>query len=1136
MTLRIVAAIAGRYLLALGLLALLSACGGGGSSGGGAAPSTPDTDTPTDPDPGGDPDPDTGPEVSPLDQWLRAVITEKGLTGDPATPRQQAQAIPDSDPTIKLGQLLFFSHTLSGDLTSSCATCHQPDFGGSDGLSLGIGVSPVDAALVGPERRLNPDNDLDPAADGKPNMHRNSQTVFNSSLFDRSMTFDGRVFVLDDAVTAGGRGQGIRTPESGNVSDVSEADGLMEVFSKFPLTNHNEMRAYLFSAESQPQYRERLVARLRGERDSGLLSGDGPENWLALFRQAFSQPEASAEEVITLVNVQRALAAYMQSMIFIESSWKRYVEGNNNVLSLSAKRGAQRFFARKDEGGLGCASCHSGDFFTNEKFYNVAFPQIGRGFMRAEKDDIGRWASTRKEEDRYAFRVPSLLNIGVTQPYGHAGSFDLLQETIRYHADPRGEIETYDFSLAGLAQFQGLGGYDYSESHTRKALEASSFLLAEPLLPGRALSDTEVAELAAFLRSLTDDCVKNYLCRNQWTPDSSEDPDGNLLVRGVNPVANPDVVVDPEPDEEEPPAEPSDYDKAVALNFTAPALTTFAELRDCSAEPSMLAVNTGLPMFSPRHVIAFGLYDFLARPNHPHGFIEETWDVPGVLSIEPTMIAGGVSAGYLDDDCWLDLAYAGGEASGMVFYQNRGGQLGFDAVSLLDDIPGGLFTGVAMADLNGDYRREMLFGNLKQKQLPIYSSNASGSYYRVANLSMSRHTYGMSFADTDHDGYPEMFLAHWFPGNVLTAPVFWKNNGGSELMHFDSEAGLSDDSLSQNWNFSPQFADINADGETDLLLASDFGTSVVMQGEPGGSFRNITDRNIISDENGMGSALGDYDNDGDLDWFVTSIYDPNGEAEANWGVTGNRLYRNNSSGGDIVLENITDVAGVADGSWGWGACFADFNNDGFLDIFHVNGFGSIPDDVVSDENGVSLKERYQEIAHEYFDSLPRLFINQGDGTFQDQAVQWGLLLSSDGRGITCLDYDRDGDMDVALLDHSKGLQFFSNQTGNGFDSRFLSVRLVGVAPNTEALGAKVQVFADVGGEFGEQTQTRFSMANTNFNGQNPPDLHFGLGSAQQADITIIWPDGVRWQCDEQDSNRFLIFDQRSLPGTCAIAP
>ena len=162
----------------------------------------------------------------------------------------------------------------------------------------------------------------------------------------------------------------------------------------------------------------------------------------------------------------------------------------------------------------------------------------------------------------------------------------------------------------------------------------------------------------------------------------------------------------------------------------------------------------------------------------------------------------------------------------------------------------------------------------------------------------------MSFADTNHDGYPEIFLSHWFPGNVLTAPVFWKNNGGVELEHFDIESGLSDDNLSQNWNFSPQFADINADGEQDLLLASDFGTSVVMEGKGAGTFSNITDREIITDENGMGAALGDYDNDGDLDWFVTSIYDPNGEAEANWGVTGNRLYRNNSSNGELSLIHI----------------------------------------------------------------------------------------------------------------------------------------------------------------------------------------------------------------------------------------
>ena len=818
---------------------------------------------------------DQAPVESPLDGRLREVLVDQGLTGDAATPRHQAQRTPDEDPKTKLGQLLFFSHSLSGDLTVSCATCHHPDFGGADSLSLGLGVAAMDAATVGPERQLDPTKDLDPAADGGPNMHRNSQTIFNSALYDRSMTFDGRVFVLDEEVKPGGTGQTIRTPESGNLYDGSAADGLLEVVSKFPLTNHNEMRAYLFSAESQEQYREHLVARLRGERDEGYLSPEGPANWLALFRQAFAQPDASAEAVITLVNVQRALGAFMKSMIFIESPWKRYVEGDEGVISESAKRGALLFYRSNAEGGLGCAACHSGDFFTNENFYSVGFPQIGRGFMRPEKDDIGRWNITRREEDKYAFRVPSLLNIGITMPYGHAGSFDQLADAIRYHSNPREAIKRFDFSLSELAQFQAGMSYPYAESHTQTAIDATSFSLAEPLLPGRDLTDEEVADVTAFLLTLTDDCMKDPVCRNQWTPTLAEDPDGNLLVRDVNPPAKPDVPMEPEPNDGEPPTQPGDYPKTKVLSFAAPGLSTFAELDNCEATPSPLAVNTGLPLLVPRDDAAFGLYDSLGRPLHPHGFSAETWDVSNESTGgQPTMIAGGVSATYLDDDCWLDLAYAGGDRSGMVFYKNRGGQMGFDAIDLLEDDPGGSFTGVGSVDLNGDYRRELLFGNLGQKKLPIYSSSEGGGYYRVATLSISRHTYGMSFADTNHDGYPDVFLAHWFPDNVLTAPAFWKNNAGSELEHYDTESGLSSDHLSEDWNFSPQFADMNADGEMDLMLASDFGTSVAMQGIGNGVFTNVTDRQIITDENGMGSALGDYDNDGDLDWFVTSIWTP----------------------------------------------------------------------------------------------------------------------------------------------------------------------------------------------------------------------------------------------------------------------
>ena len=187
-----------RLLWLLVVSLVLSGCGGGGSNGKAPVDANPAIKTPPNPDHGSDfGETDIGSDEpnATLDDWLRNVIMENGLTGDPATPRQQRQRTPSEDPKIKLGQLLFFSHSLSGDLTSSCATCHTPDFGGSDALSLGIGVAPVDAAKVGPVRRLDSTKDLDPAADRGPNMHRNSQTIFNSALFDRSMSFDGRVFV-----------------------------------------------------------------------------------------------------------------------------------------------------------------------------------------------------------------------------------------------------------------------------------------------------------------------------------------------------------------------------------------------------------------------------------------------------------------------------------------------------------------------------------------------------------------------------------------------------------------------------------------------------------------------------------------------------------------------------------------------------------------------------------------------------------------------------------------------------------------------------------------------------------------------------------------------------------------------------
>ena len=1094
---------------ALGLVLALAACGGGG--GGGTEPPPNPVTTPG----GGGPQPNP-PPASSLNDDVRAIaVTDLGLDGDPATPRDAVRTRPDDDPLVKLGQLLFFSQTLSAEYDVSCGSCHHPGFAGGDGLSLAVGVAAEDSSILGPGRQVDPDRDLDPLADGGPNVHRNSTTTFNAALFDRVLTFDGGIAVLDDATEPGGRGQLIQTPESRQRSDSSPVSGLLEFSAKLPLNNNNEMRGFRYTEyNTADEYRAHVIRRLRGEVDTALNPDpDGPANWLSRFRSAFDTPEAEAGEVITMPNLQRALGAYMSSQIFVDTPWRRFLGGDNSAISDDAKRGALLFLRDPDDGGHGCARCHAGDRFTDEDFHNVGFPQLGRGFVRADRSDLGRWLETLAESDRFAFRTPSLLNVAETAPYGHAGSFGTLDDLIAYHADPSTAVDRFDFQLLELDQFRRLQmEYDHAEPHTRDALAATSFAASEALLPAQTLPQDEVDRLVAFLEALSDDCVTDEDCIDAWTASEDEDPDGNLFVRDRSSGAP--IHFNP--------SSPEDYPEKVPLAFpTTPKLETFAGVEDCSNGIAS-ARNSGNLAFRHRSEPGFGLTD-------SHGYRFETW-TSDLEHVEVAMIAGGVSATYLDGDCWADIVFAGGdEQTGVQAYRNMGGTW-FQAVELLDGLAEKSYTGAASVDLNGDYRRELLFGNLFSSAVPVLAQGESGRYELIADLPMTRPTFGISFAPLDAGGFPYFFLGHWSGlGTAGTAPALWKNDGAA-LYPWDGKAGTTSSAVDQRFNFTPAFADFTGDGLADLVIASDFETSVTLRNDgtlsDGPSFVDDTDRAVITDENGMGSALLDIDNDGKLEWFVTSIYDETIPAGL-WGTTGNRLYRNASTPERIAFEDITDSAGLRDGLWGWGACAADFNNDGFTDIFHVNGFGYVPFDG-------DTKTEYDQLTKDIFQAKPsRLFINKGDGTFTESARDWSIAESSEGRGIACFDHDRDGDIDIVLLDHSTGLHFFENQSGSAAGRAFLNIRLVGAAPNTDAIGARVTVTADVGGSSGEQTQHRLSQANSNFNSQNPPDLHFGLGEAAAADsVRVTWPGGTELVCADVAANQFIVLDQRLGDSAC----
>jgi cytochrome c peroxidase len=1059
-----------------------------------------------------------------LDTELRTLaVTTLGLTGDPAASRGVSRTIPNDDPLVKLGQLLFFSQTLASGYDVSCGTCHHPDFGGSDGLSISVGVVPKNPATVGPGREIDAVRDLDPSADGGPNMNRNSITTFNAALFDRSLMLDGRVFVVDAATVSGGHGQHIRTPESGQAADTSPVDGLMEFAVKGPIANDNEMRGYLYSNLATPtDFRERLVQRLRGTADTQYNpKADAAANWLARFRAGFAQPAGTADELITALNIQRALAAYVNSQVFVMTPWRKYLEGDAAAISTAAKQGAQLFLAAPADGGLGCNACHAGNRFTDEAFHNVAFPQIGRGTGRAERDDMGRWLVTRAAGDEQAFRTPSLLNVARTAPYGHAGSFATLAELLAYHSDPRRAVDDYDFSLVHLGQFSGGTLYPEAERHTRDALLWPNFASAEAQLPRRVLTTREIEQLAAFLATLTDECVANAACIAQWAPTAADDPDGHTLVRD-HPMGTPAYVDAPRP---------SGYPLQFALDYPAVAArSTFADVQNCTNNVAT-ANNSGQNQFVLRSDPGFGLG---AR----HGYKYDTWFGPQQSTLEVAMVGGGVSAAYLDDDCWPDLAFTGGDVSGMLFHHNNAGA-GFSTIDILSGNAEREFTGTAFADLNGDYRRELVIGNVKPGSVPIYSPDGTGTYSKVAELPMIRPTFGISFAPLDGSGKLNMYLGHWAGGLGTNgdSPALWRFDG-SMLYPWDKIGGTTSRTVDQRFNFTPKFADFDADGRIDLVIASDFSTSIVLRNVPntgGWHFENETRLSPITDQNGMGSALLDIDNDGNLEWFVTSVLDESSHPVGNWGATGNRLYRNASSGGHLRFTDVTDSAHLRHGHWGWGACAADFNNDGFIDVFQVNGFGRIPDDVATNPGALGVQIDYDQRTKALFqDKASRLFMNNGDGTLTDAATAWGADAPSEGRGVVCFDYDRDGDVDVVVFDHSRSLQFLENRSGSGAGRHFLGVRLVGSAPNTDAIGARVYVTADVGQGHGVQQQLRLAEANSNFNSQNLPDLYFGVGAASTvSQVRVVWPGGTQLTCTNVAINQFLVLDQRAGAAACS---
>lgn len=535
------------FLLISGILTfsvLLSACGGG--SGGAAAPTQtvnevqnePVVETPVVPDP--EPvveEPVAAPDpTAQIDIDLFALINAQGITGDPTTGRN----LPSIDePLADLGKALFFAKNLGGQTDAACVSCHHPSLGGGDDLSLPVGVDAVNLANVASPSLLGVGRFHN---SNLPVVPRNAPTIFNTGLWDSGLFWDSRVQSedgLDSTDGAMGTSAGIITPDSANNttidSNLPSGVSLANAQSRFPVTSSEEMRADFLSTSDNQTLRASLASRL----------DDGSLGWRNLFDNAFG------DEAINFDRIAEAIAAYEESLVFVDNPWKAYVQGDFSALSNQQKRGAILFFTSETDGGGGCSSCHSGDFFTDESHHVLGFPQIGpgKGAGGTGDADFGRQAITGNNGDQHHFRTPSLLNIAVTAPYGHTGAYQTLNQVLDHYNNPRNEVE--DFfgvnNLNGGANFTGNGDYcnlpqiedivaktgqtcaqvynslnPNAIANSNQALNFINNPNANNPLPNININGGERNDIEAFLQALTDPCVENRTCLDPWIIDVSD--------------------------------------------------------------------------------------------------------------------------------------------------------------------------------------------------------------------------------------------------------------------------------------------------------------------------------------------------------------------------------------------------------------------------------------------------------------------------------------------------------------------------------------------------------------------------------------------------------------------------------------
>ncbi len=498
----------------------------------------------------------------------------------------------------------------------------------------------------------------------------------------------------------------------------------------------------------------------------------------------------------------------------------------------------------------------------------------------------------------------------------------------------------------------------------------------------------------------------------------------------------------------------------------------------------------------------------------------------------------GVAVLDYDADGWLDVfvvngstleGFPPGQAPTSHLYRNQQDGTFRDVTTAAGLVQSGWGQGACTGDYDNDGRDDLFVTYWGQNRL--YRNRGNGTFEDVtepAGLRTAKPRWGAgcAFLDFDRDGKLDLFAANYIDFDLASAPVpesglcrykglpvacgppglpggknvLYRNTGKGAFVDVSERAGIT--RASGTYGLGVSTLDFNDDGWVDVYVANDSNPSALYINGRDGTFRDIgvTAGCAYSQDGkpqaGMGVAAGDYDRNGTIDLFKT-----------NFAGDTSTLYGNDGKG---LCEDRTFAAGIGlNTRWlGWGVGFVDLDNDGWLDLFLVNGH------VYPEVERLKTEAGYKQ--------RKVVYRNLGNGRFEDITLKLGppVTTPAAGRGAAFADFDNDGDVDVVVNNmHAPPDYFRLDLRGGG---HWTTLKLVGSDSNRSAIGARVRLFGAGG------TQVQEVRGGGSYYSQNDLRVHFGLGQATQPNrIEVRWPNGREEQWTEVATDRIVTLTEGS---------